>query len=794
MKKILNLILCLGVFINNFLFIVPAVKAEEILEINSLVQNEQEIELKDGVYEINDINNIYVNYTIKNYDNNKNYYLERVVNGSKSGEDIKSAIYTETYNGKDWYLFLDTKNALNNVVYNLYEKPNGSSEDEYRLIASQNMMIKVNFYDEANPLNSTLILEELYQNNEAVTPVLEGNNYVFKVNNLQNVTFKLRGENLKDDLIYPIIINYNGYLAHNYTGAELKKGVEFETSINDFDRLILSLKFNMYDYNVGLKYKVNDELYDVSFNMINDEKVTNYNPSLIYKNSSQNIYFDGNYYTVSNKYHDEFNPLAILINGNNFIDKDYNVTLNITRGEEKVYQKEVMVNGLELNNKYTLNLDDFTSSNIKKYTDEDAYSIKININGVEKEIIYLYTFLEKPATISSELFYESGQKNLSSFMGDGGYYYSSSTYETNNDAFNKYTNLYIRYLGNDFDESLNYTYELYYNNLNDDYDILNSDLITSGSVNGRDLNRNGLTFKVDNHGNYNTPEYRLVIKYNDEIIFYCDPILRLQDYPVFANVSLSNGNNKNLYLKMDDYKYVATRNFPIKIYINGIGFNDNEIYKVKIKSSFIDFNGNYEDLVETYEFSGKQLNKGNAMVHINKKLTNITTAYIEVSYDNGFGSALGFFDIDFVDSKAYFPKNTNYVIDSFQDLIKNVKNQTKISNFANNIGLDAENKIQVYDTTGTILQTNYVGTGMIARVTDSYNNSLLDLDIVVKGDVSGDGNISITDLVKTKQHLEGINNLDGVYALAGDVLDTGSISADDMTMIGNDVAGLESVN
>ncbi len=793
MKKVLEIILCFGLFINNFLFMIPTVHAEEIFEINSLIQNDKEIELKDGIYEINDINKIYVNYTIKNYDNSKSYCLERVVNGSRTTEDIISSVYTDTYNGKDWFLLLDKESAVNNIVYNIYEKPmESNNKDEYRLIASQELTIKVNFYNETNPSISNLILEELYQNGEVITPVLEDENCVFEVNNLQNITFKLKGENLKDSINYPILINNNTY---NYSGAELKKGVLLEIPINGLDRLILSMKFNIYDYNVNLKYKANDKLYNVSLNMVNDESIPNYQSSLIYKNNpTNNIYFTGDYYVVSSKYHNENNPLAVVIDGNNFMNKDYNVTLNIMRGNNKVYQKTINVNGLDLNNKYTLDLDDFISSTEKKYTDEDKYTIKININELEKNINYYYTYFEKKVNISSDLFYENGQKNLSVFMGDGGFYFSSGTYETNKDVFNKYSNIYIRYLGRDFDESLNYTYELYYDNINDDGDTLNSNLITSGSVNGRDLNHNGLTFKVDNHENYNIPKYRLVIKYNDELIYYCAPTLRLQNYPVFANVSLSNGNNKNLYLRMDDYNYIATRNFPIKIYINGIGFKDNETYKVKVQSSFINFNNNYEDIVETYEFTGKQLNKGNAMVHINKNLTNIKAAYFELSYDNGLDSASGYFDIDFVDSKAYFPKNTNYVIDNFNDLIKNVKNQTKISNFASNIGLDSKNKIKVYDKTGTILQSNYVGTGMIARVTDSYNNSLLDLDIVVKGDVSGDGNISITDLVKTKQHLDGVNDLDGVYALAGDVSDTGSISLDDIVKIGNDVAGLESVN
>ena len=82
---------------------------------------------------------------------------------------------------------------------------------------------------------------------------------------------------------------------------------------------------------------------------------------------------------------------------------------------------------------------------------------------------------------------------------------------------------------------------------------------------------------------------------------------------------------------------------------------------------------------------------------------------------------------------------------------------------------------------------------MIARITNEYDENILDLDVVVKGDVSGDGNISITDLVKVKRHLSEDESLNGVYEIAGNITDTGSIGITDLVKISRDVADIEEV-
>ena len=153
----------------------------------------------------------------------------------------------------------------------------------------------------------------------------------------------------------------------------------------------------------------------------------------------------------------------------------------------------------------------------------------------------------------------------------------------------------------------------------------------------------------------------------------------------------------------------------------------------------------------------------------------------------------GGFEVTFVDSKDLFPNLTKYFVDNVSDLIKNISKNTSVEDFTKNIDVKDNGKVKIYDTTGTTEITGNVGTGMIARVINEYDENVLDLDVVVKGDVSGDGNISITDLVKVKRHLSQDEDLTGVYEVAGNITDTGEIGITDLVKISRDVAKIQEV-
>ena len=202
---------------------------------------------------------------------------------------------------------------------------------------------------------------------------------------------------------------------------------------------------------------------------------------------------------------------------------------------------------------------------------------------------------------------------------------------------------------------------------------------------------------------------------------------------------------------------------------------------------------------EKVTFGGKELNDGTASILFEKDISkdvDLLSVWlycdIKESAEEGVATQGGFY-VTFVDSKDLFQDTEIYVVDNLKDLIKNIKKNTSVDDFVSSLNIVNNGKVKIYDATGTKEVEGNVGTGMLARVMNEYEQSILDMDIVVKGDVSGDGNISVTDLVKVKRHLAKVQELDGVYEIAGNVTETGSVGITDLVKISRDVAKIEEV-
>ena len=88
-----------------------------------------------------------------------------------------------------------------------------------------------------------------------------------------------------------------------------------------------------------------------------------------------------------------------------------------------------------------------------------------------------------------------------------------------------------------------------------------------------------------------------------------------------------------------------------------------------------------------------------------------------------------------------------------------------------------------------------IGTGFKAEVTslgaEVYN--YYSYTIVIKGDVTGDGAIDISDLAAVKQHLLHINTLVGSYLTAGYVNSDGAISISDLLAVQKHILGITTI-
>lgn len=805
-KKFLNVFMCIGLLMQNFLFIIPVMAEEtqkEELVINSITQNGEELEVVDGVYQVDSLEQIIINYTIKNPITTKRYDLENWDTDGGSSNSFSGL--TGDYTSEDWNVKLDINNEISYITYNLY----GGEDEDKELLDTYKLTFKFTKFNEYNLANSKLYITEIKQGGNVITPNVE-NGSIYEFNKTQDITLNIKGKNFAKDITYPLYANMNSrYPIGEYTGEELNNGLEVNFKVKNESSLSADVYvgYDAFSRRIYAKpLSCGDDYYCyLHHTFIDTNNVSDYNITFSYTNyedkkvKSINEFdeYYHNMYIVSSKYHNENNPLAININGKNYLDKDYDVKINIIRDRETLYTKDVKVNGLLLNDGYSIKLDNFVSSKDKTYNEEkDKYVVETIIDYTTSQTDYMYGYSENYSTIKSEIFFENGKKNLSTFRGDGSYYFNSGFADTNKDAFAKYNNIYLRYVGKYFENNLTYDYELSYGFSDNKGGLEKVEVLKSGSINGGLLNTIGLMFAVDNKNNYRYPTYRLEVKYNDEIIFYSSPVLDLVDTPTLANVSLTNGNNKDLYLRMDDYTYVATRNFPITLAISGIGFEDDKNYTIAFSEDYVyeSDEPDYDHEMKEYIFKGKDLNDGKAIIKLDKKITDdIKSAWFYVMYqlDGGFGQ--GGFEVNFVNSKDLLPNIKQYLIDNASDLIKNITKNTSVDDFANNIDVANNGKIKIFDTTGKNEITGNVGTGMIARVIDENDNNLLDLDVVVKGDVSGDGNISITDLVKVKRHLSKDEELNGVYEVAGNITDTGEIGITDLVKISRDVAKIQEV-
>lgn len=112
---------------------------------------------------------------------------------------------------------------------------------------------------------------------------------------------------------------------------------------------------------------------------------------------------------------------------------------------------------------------------------------------------------------------------------------------------------------------------------------------------------------------------------------------------------------------------------------------------------------------------------------------------------------------------------------------------TKASIFKQNI--KTSGNINLNDSNGnSIADSNLIGTGAVIRLSETNYYT-----IIVNGDVNGDGEITITDIICLKRDIIGINKLNGVYQSAGDINSTNSITSTDLLRIKQHIIGILSI-
>lgn len=114
--------------------------------------------------------------------------------------------------------------------------------------------------------------------------------------------------------------------------------------------------------------------------------------------------------------------------------------------------------------------------------------------------------------------------------------------------------------------------------------------------------------------------------------------------------------------------------------------------------------------------------------------------------------------------------------------INKIANGTKASSIINTLTSKGASKITIKDAKGnvisdsSILATNYTVTLETALDTKT-------LTISVKGDTSGDGKITILDLLQIQKHIKGANKLSGATLLSGDTSGDNAVTILDLLQV-----------
>lgn len=105
--------------------------------------------------------------------------------------------------------------------------------------------------------------------------------------------------------------------------------------------------------------------------------------------------------------------------------------------------------------------------------------------------------------------------------------------------------------------------------------------------------------------------------------------------------------------------------------------------------------------------------------------------------------------------------------------------------------------VEIYNSAGEKIEgSNLVGTGSIVKILDSSNNNavVMEYNVIMYGDVNGDGKINSVDLLVLQRHILEIQKLDGVFVKAGNVRKNGkNPSAVDCLLIQRHILGLQSL-
>lgn len=109
--------------------------------------------------------------------------------------------------------------------------------------------------------------------------------------------------------------------------------------------------------------------------------------------------------------------------------------------------------------------------------------------------------------------------------------------------------------------------------------------------------------------------------------------------------------------------------------------------------------------------------------------------------------------------------------------------------------IKTSNNIEVYRDGNLLRDDELVGSGNIIKIKDNQNNIILELTVILYGDVNGDGKINSVDLLVLQRHILEIEKLSGVLLKSGNINKNGkNPSSIDSLLIQRHILGIQIIN
>ena len=574
-------------------------------------------------------------------------------------------------------------------------------------------------------VDKNTILKNIKLDSEC-SKVIEDNKLIIKYGDEVLKTFKIVNvSSTKYDLSKEYIFD-NNFSIDNIKVVNGTGEVNNNQLLIKYEDVVLN-KYNLVSYN-STKYDMSKDSIKVLDNnieeFINNIKCINCNIKI----------FDGNEYKVNGDFGD--NDKLRILYGNEVL-KEYNLTYGVS--------------GISLvNKKVKLNLD--TKNSIKL-----EYTISPK-NSDNKEVTWKSSNTDVVTIDNNGVITAKGYGDavITVTTVDGNY---SDTCNVNVSEFITYT---ITYKDGD-------------NSYTEDYE--EGDSVTWKS----DITKKGYTLVG---WKYNDKEYKLSDKFtmiNEDITV--TSIWNVNKYTITYEVNGGSINNKTKEVTYDS-KYgtleiPSKKGYSFKGWYKDNGFidivdedtivSDDKDHTLYAKWEINSYKLTINDGVNTNEYTLKYNDEKEIVIPERKGYSfvkwNITGTDSTIN-NNIF--KMGTEDSTLIaEWKLVIPEIKNYKINN--KYITGIKINTNVSDI--DLGLDSIYTIKITNKNNELKTKGLVCTGDIVSIYLN-DNLVISYVVVVKGDVTGTGNSSVSDVAKLYQYLKGKIDMEEHYVLAGNVVDT----------------------